>query len=627
MNLSRWVSRLENRGEGDAKRLSLQTQRPGHPSFRLVIKLLILLALPLPLLLKPTFAALANQNSLKSSFADRVATADPNSSAATCGVDNSSAAAIAPSDQIAQLVNWTINPAPQLGTFVETLGPTLTAVFSARPFPEISDRARQARVPVIMYHDILSEKQVFFDVTPAEFEADLQLIRDKGLTPISLDQLVTHLATGTPLPAKPILLTFDDGYEGHYTHVLPLLRQYGYPATFAIYPGKVGTHIGRSSLNWDQLREMAADPLVTIAAHSSTHPPDLTTLPDDRLRYEIVESKRVLEEHLGMTIHHFVYPSGHYDQRVEHWLQMSGYRSGMTMNDAEDKFAGQSDNLLSIDRIGQSKLEEIVDQAYGGPTLPTWGSNFNFNTPIQVNRVTIDYTPLILISGGRPITIHADSRYQLPEILAKTNAVAAVDGAFFSLKSLDSNVMIGPVLSHNGGFVPGNAGENPLLKGRPLVLISPDSVEFVPFDPKQHNTLAGIQANQPDVTDAFVAAAWLVKGNQPQNASTFGTLYGFDAARHRAFWGIDQVGQPVIGVSTEPVDAVTLGSLLSRAGFREAVMLDSGASTSLAYQGESLVSYTPRPVPHAVALMPPQTAYSDCPLMSQRQDSREKPIQ
>jgi exopolysaccharide biosynthesis protein len=113
-----------------------------------------------------------------------------------------------------------------------------------------------------------------------------------------------------------------------------------------------------------------------------------------------------------------------------------------------------------------------------------------------------------------------------------------------------------------------------------------------------------MEAALPNVTDAFVAAAWLVKDSQPQSASTFKSLFDFDATRHRAFWGINQDGQPTIGVSKEPIDSVGLGEALAKAGFRDAVMLDSGASTSLAYRGESLVGYTPRPVPHVVALLP-----------------------
>ncbi len=87
------------------------------------------------------------------------------------------------------------------------------------------------------------------------------------------------------------------------------------------------------------------------------------------------------------------------------------------------------------------------------------------------------------------------------------------------------------------------------------------------------------------MTYTVVESACFVKDSQPQLPSSFGTLFDFDAARHRAFWGINQAGQPTIGVSTEPIGSVDLGAALAKAGFRDAIMLDSGASTSLAYRG------------------------------------------
>ncbi|KGF71456.1 polysaccharide deacetylase [Neosynechococcus sphagnicola sy1] len=508
---------------------------------------------------------------------------------------------------------WVDEPAVGMEMLLASLGPQLQSLLSPSPWPMINERAKQAKVPVLMYHDILPEKQVFFDVTPSEFEHHLALIHAQGLTPISLDQLVTHLQTGLPLPEKPILLTFDDGYGGHYQYVYPLLKKYGYPGVFSIYTAKVGKHLGRSSLTWEQLREMAADPLVTIASHSLTHPPDLRALSDAQLQQEITESKQVLEAELGIPIRYFTYPAGFYDQRVSKLVTDAGYRAALTMDDLHEGFAGESESLLAIKRFGQSALPQVLPQAWGGSPLPKWFPGFDFQSPVAVSHTTVNQIPLILISGGRPMTIHADSRYQVPEILAKTSAIAGVDGGFFSLEYLDSNVMIGPVFSQQTQqFVPGNASENPRLAGRPLVLISPQEVRFIPFDPSRHNTLAGIQAEMPNVTDAFVAAAWLVKAGQPQPDSAFGNLFDFNAERHRAFWGINKSGQPVIGVSTEPVGSVNLGEILAQADFQDAVMLDSGASTSLAYQGSSLVGYTPRPVPHVVALVPPFDSNQAC---------------
>ena len=136
-------------------------------------------------------------------------------------------------NELTQLNSWSKElanlPAAQRQLVIKQ---ELETYLNPTPWPKLNEQARLARVPVIMYHDILPEKQVFFDVTLKEFEQHLRLLHEHGVTPISLDQLVTHLRTGLPLPAKPILLTFDDGYGGHYEYAYPLLKKYAYPAVF-----------------------------------------------------------------------------------------------------------------------------------------------------------------------------------------------------------------------------------------------------------------------------------------------------------------------------------------------------------------------------------------------------------
>jgi poly-beta-1,6-N-acetyl-D-glucosamine N-deacetylase len=517
---------------------------------------------------------------------------------------------------------------PNLGleNLVGAIGPYVFAFLNRSSWPNITERAKQAKVPILMYHDILPKKEVFFDVTPEELEEHFQSLKENGVTPISLDQLMTHLQAGTPLPEKPVVLTFDDGYGGHYEYVYPLLKKYNFPAVFSIYTNGVGNNVGRSHVSWEQLKEMVANPLVTIAAHSVSHPPDLTLIKPEQAQKEIVESKAILEANLGIPIRYFTYPTGKYDEQVASLVQAAGYELALTMNDVDERFAGESESLLAVSRFGQSRIKDAIAKAWGGPQLPSWQIGFNFTSPIQKADITIDTIPLILVSGGKPITIHADSRYTVKEIVARsnTNAVAAVDGGFFSLRSLNSNVMIGPVFSQvTKQFIPGNNGDNQKLGGRPLVLVSPHEVRFIPFDPLKHNTLQGIQAEMPDVTDAFVAAAWLVKDGQPREASTFNGLFDFDAARYRAFWGINQNKQPTIGVSLESVDSISLGVALVKAGLRDVVMVDSGQSTSLVYQGESLVRYEPRPVPHAVALLgTPSISNTSCVLVQNKAKNR-----
>ncbi|MGB6300920.1 MAG: polysaccharide deacetylase family protein [Rivularia sp. (in: cyanobacteria)] len=247
--------------------------------------------------------------------------------------------------------------------------PNLAFSLDAVALPNINDKARKAKVPIVMYHDILPKKEVVFDVTPKELEADFELIKSKGVTPISLDQLIIHLRTGSPLPKKPILLSFDRGYSSHYEYVYPLLKKYKYPAVFSVYTKNMGINTGRSHVTWEQLKIMAANSLVTIAAHSKTHRADLTKLSDEELIPEIVESKKILEQNLGESIRYFTYPTGKNDARVRKLVSEAGYIAALTMNDLKEKFAGESENLLAVERFGQSRLEELVNKASGGKPI------------------------------------------------------------------------------------------------------------------------------------------------------------------------------------------------------------------------------------------------------------------
>ena len=244
--------------------------------------------------------------------------------------------------------------------------PNLPFSLDAVALPEINSEAKKAKVPIVMYHDILLKKEVFFDVTPEELKADFELIKSKGLTPITLDQLIIHLRTGSPLPKKPILLTFDDGYGGHYEYVYPLLKKYKYPAAFSVYIKNIGINTGRSHITWEQLKTMAADSLVTIAAHSQTHPSDLTKLSDEELVSEIVKSKKILEKNLGESIRYFTYPTGKNDAKLRKLVSEAGYVAALATDETDEKFAGESENLLAIQRFSQSRLDKLVDKASEG---------------------------------------------------------------------------------------------------------------------------------------------------------------------------------------------------------------------------------------------------------------------
>ncbi len=512
------------------------------------------------------------------------------------------------------------DPLPMVASLASQIKPDFLIQLTPATFPKISDRARQAKVPILMYHDISEKKEVDWDVTPQELAQQFQEIKDQGLTPITLEQLVNHLKTGATLPDKPILLTFDDNYLGQYKYAFPLLQQYRYPAVWSVHTAYVGSKSGKPKATWEQLRQMQQSGLITIASHTVNHF-NLTKISESEVDKELKDSKAQLEANLGIKIRYFTYPEGSYASYITEKVAAAGYEAALSMSldPNQERPANDSEDLLSIMRYGASRFQDaIAISSAGNSSSPSFFSPaisrnpVDFTQPVQLRKVTIDKMPLTLVYGGKPITVHADRRAAVEEIKQKTEAIAAVDGAFFSLESLDSNQMIGPVLSQvsskAGIFDPGRSGENPLLKGRPLVLISNKEIKFIPYDPARHSTMEQIQAELPNVTDAFVGAGWLVRNGKPQTAASFGRLYGFDANRDRAFWGIDRTGRPVIGVTMEMIDSVSLGEILTKAGLHDVVMLDSGASTALAYRNKSVMAYTPRPVPHIVALLPPDPA-------------------
>jgi len=231
----------------------------------------------------------------------------------------------------------------------------------AAPFPEISTKARQLDIPIIMYHDVKPVKDVDWDITPDHLAQHFQTIQEKGFTPITLAQLVQHLRTGATLPPKPMLLTFDDNYLGEYEYAFPLLKQYNYPAVWSVHTHYVGSQAGKPKATWEQLQEMVQSGLITVASHTVNHL-RLDTLSPEKVTYELQESKRVLEQRLGIAIQYFTYPEGDFIESVKHKVTEAGYQAALSMSlDAQvERVANKSDDLLSIMRFGQSRFEEIV---------------------------------------------------------------------------------------------------------------------------------------------------------------------------------------------------------------------------------------------------------------------------
>jgi len=133
------------------------------------------------------------------------------------------------------------------------------------------------RIAVIMYHGLIddSSKQNKYFIDPKYFEEDLKYLNENGFHTIFASDLISYFEKNTPLPEKPVLLTFDDGYYNNYTLAYPLLKKYnckavispiGHPADEAVNESKQNPFY--SQCTWKQLKEMSDSGLVEIQNHT-----------------------------------------------------------------------------------------------------------------------------------------------------------------------------------------------------------------------------------------------------------------------------------------------------------------------------------------------------------------------
>jgi peptidoglycan/xylan/chitin deacetylase (PgdA/CDA1 family) len=170
-----------------------------------------------------------------------------------------------------------------------------------------------AGVPVLMYHRVdavVPADAVGRDLTvePAAFEAQLRWLRDRGIRTITAEELARDLARGT-VPARSIVLTFDDGYDDAATTALPLLRKYGARGTFYVSSGFVGTP---RHLTWKQMRALRAAGM-EVACHGTFHL-DLSTLDRAGQMLEAGGCMKRFAHYLGGAAPiTYAYPAGKFD--------------------------------------------------------------------------------------------------------------------------------------------------------------------------------------------------------------------------------------------------------------------------------------------------------------------------
>jgi len=221
---------------------------------------------------------------------------------------------------------------------------------------EINQTTGTIRVPILVYHRISNYlfKNVLF-VRPQVFREQMEYLRQNNYHVISYAQFYDAFINDTKLPDKPVVLTFDDGNKDLFNNAYPILHEYNYPAMFFVYTKSID-HLG-GTMNWGMLREMLQNGM-EIGSHTVNHS-KLTQLKLERVHYELLESKKVLENNLFTTVNHFAYPYGLFNTSTEQAVSAAGYLSAaaVTGGAVHDRVRGPYEfvRLIATEDMGYFK--------------------------------------------------------------------------------------------------------------------------------------------------------------------------------------------------------------------------------------------------------------------------------
>jgi len=264
----------------------------------------------------------------------------------------------------------TLSPSPGAATSGGSPGvaPVATPPKITKPVVD-----QTAQTIIFCYH-LLVDKVRYpgTEITPAAFEAQMKELKDRGITVIPMQDLLAWKRGEKNIPPRCAVITFDDGYKSQYEVAWPVMKKYGYPFTMFIYTEGVrgGALGGGGAITWEQLADMR-DNGVDIEAHSATHQ-DLreghtitlaspggkktrTKLTGPQyeqwVRNEVVGSKELLEQRLGIKVNCFAVPFGNYNEHVKELARNAGYEAMFTVY-------GQPITFTSpLDSIGRYAIE------------------------------------------------------------------------------------------------------------------------------------------------------------------------------------------------------------------------------------------------------------------------------
>lgn len=208
-------------------------------------------------------------------------------------------------------------------------------------------------LPILMYHYVRvatpGDRAGFaLSVTPADFTAQMDYLKANGYTTLTMRDVDQILLGQKKAPAKPIALTFDDGYTDFYTTAAPILRAHGLTATNYIPTQLVGDNPG-AYMTWAEIAELDQQGF-EMAAHSQFHV-DVSKVSEQRAKIEIFGARADLEQHLGHQVVDWAYPYGAFSYAAIKLVHDAGFLSATTTQGGVYHDAGEMPLLTRV-RVG-----------------------------------------------------------------------------------------------------------------------------------------------------------------------------------------------------------------------------------------------------------------------------------
>lgn len=247
-------------------------------------------------------------------------------------------------------------------------------LFLIRPYPIYGYQEQE--IPILMYHHLEDNINNTTVISPKSFENQMKLLKMEGYQAISVQQLYDYLNDQAPLPPKPVLITFDDGYFSNYEKAYPILKKYNMHAEIFVIASRILEKNGNNyypnetvKMSWDQLKEMKD--YITIQSHTwdlhyklpskSGQPIGAVFGPsfvngqlesqaeyEERVRNDFIHSRKRIKEELGYEPIAISYPYGIYSPSTIKLAKEAGFKMAFVI---QNKHVKKGDSIFTLSRI------------------------------------------------------------------------------------------------------------------------------------------------------------------------------------------------------------------------------------------------------------------------------------